>query len=305
MLSLPVATRSLNTARARWRDVFARSTMAACRVAALSRFGAIAAGLRAREVLVLRSGHGRNASGLFSEVAAVIGFLEHYEQWRRFYAGARLEFVDGLYLDPAYGSNWWQYYFEPISLGNDGGASRREIGQHYHDFFANRVERRMPRRTAARLVASHVRVKPAIQAAIDSYVRDHWQGTRVVGVHYRGTDKIAEARRVPYDEIASSLAQLASASCRVFLATDEQAFVDWMRARLGDRLLVRAMFRSLDGRPIDVINADGNYRKGFDAVVDCLLLSRTAHLIRTSSNLGLCATFFNPQLPETLLSRER
>jgi hypothetical protein len=280
--------------------------MAASRVAALSRFAAIGAGLRAREVVVLRSGAGRNASGLFSEFAAVIGFLEHYEQWRRFYAGARIEFADGLYLDPAHGANWWQYYFEPIALGDHRGA-RREVGQHYHDFFANQVERRMPRRAAARLVAHYVKLSPAIQDATDNYVRGHWQGARVIGVHYRGNDKIADARRVPYEEVASRVTEhlAQAASCRVFLATDEQAFVDWMRARFGDRLLVRDMFRSRDGRPIDVTNADGNYQKGFDAVVDCLLLSRTEHLIRTSSNLGLCATFFNPLLPETLLSRER
>ncbi len=257
---------------------------------------------------MLRSGGGRNASGLFSEFAAVIGFLEHYEQWHRSYAGARVEFADGLYLDPACGSNWWQYYFEPIALGNDGGAPRRTVGQHHHDFFANRVERRMPRRTAARLVERHVRLRPAIQQAVGSYVREHWHDTHVIGVHYRGTDKIADARRVSYDEMETSIRgridPVASASWRIFLATDEHGFVEFMRARFGDRLLVRTMFRSVDGRPIDICNADGNYQKGFDAVVDCLLLSRTDHVIRTSSNLGLCATLFNPQLTETLLNRE-
>jgi hypothetical protein len=309
MPSQTVATRSLSHARAKWRDAFARSSMVASRAAAVSRFGAIAAGLRGREIIVLRSGDGRHASGLFSEFAAVIGFLEHYERWRRFYAGARVEFLDGLYVDNAHGTNWWQYYFEPISLGHDSGAPLRALGQHHHDFFAYRVERRMPRRTAARLVDRHVRVRPEIQQAIDSYVRDHWQGARVIGVHYRGTDKSAEARRVSYEEIGASISDrikhLAAASWRIFLATDEHDFVEWMRARLGDRLLWRAMFRSRDGRPIDVTNADGNYQKGFDAVVDCLLLSRTEHLIRTSSNLGLCATFFNPLLAQTLVSRER
>ena len=65
------------------------------------------------------------------------------------------------------------------------------------------------------------------------------------------------------------------------------------------------MFRSVDGRPIDVVNTDGNHQKGLDAVVDCLLLSRTHAMIRTASNLSLCSTLFNPQLPDTLLNRER
>ena len=63
--------------------------------------------------------------------------------------------------------------------------------------------------------------------------------------------------------------------------------------------------RSIDGRPIDVENADGNYQKGLDAVVDCLLLSRAHTLIRTASNLSLCSTLFNPSLPDRLLNPER
>jgi hypothetical protein len=89
----------------------------------------------------------------------------------------------------------------------------------------------------------------------------------------------------------------------VFLATDEQACVDYMRDRFGDRLLYREMFRSRDGRPIDVVNDDPNFTKGADAVSDCVLLSRTSCLVRTASNLGLCAAFFNPSIPEVLLNR--
>ena len=61
------------------------------------------------------------------------------------------------------------------------------------------------------------------------------------------------------------------------------------------------MFRSVDGRPIDVVNSDGNYQKGLDAVLDCVLLSRTDYLIRTASNLSLCATLFNARVPEHAL----
>ena len=64
------------------------------------------------------------------------------------------------------------------------------------------------------------------------------------------------------------------------------------------------MHRSVDGTPIDVIQGD-NWNKGRDAVLDCLLLSRCDVLVRTASNLGLCAAFFNPRLPVVLLNRER
>ena len=70
-------------------------------------------------------------------------------------------------------------------------------------------------------------------------------------------------------------------------------------------LLFRDMFRSSDGRPIDVVNEDRNHKKGVDAVIDCILLSRCQVLIRTSSNLSLCSTLFAPEMPVILLNRKR
>ena len=117
-----------------------------------------------------------------------------------------------------------------------------------------------------------------------------------------------DAPRLAYADVAEVIDSALSdqpPSCRIFLATDETAFVEFMSQRFGDRLTYRQMFRSSDGKPIDRVNSDGNYQKGVDAVVDCLLLSRTNYLIRTASNLSMFSTFFNPQMPERLLNPER
>jgi hypothetical protein len=110
-----------------------------------------------------------------------------------------------------------------------------------------------------------------------------------------------------YDHVAACVhaASQGHGDAPIFVATDEAAFVEYMSQRFGNRARYRRMFRSTDGRPIDVVNADGNYEKGLDAVVDCLLLARTHYLIRTASNLSLCSTLFNAQLPGVLLNPER
>lgn len=280
--------------------------MLAARASRASRLRAIAAGLLPREIAVLRSGGGRHASGLFSEFAAVLGFLEHYERWRRCYAGVLVDYRDGLYAEPAAGPNWWNYYFTPIAI-RDADGPLRPVGQPYHDLCANHVERTMVRNRAADLIDRHIGPAPHVRDMVEEFIA-RWQGAAVIGVHYRGTDKVVDARRVPYDEVAAKIADRLSAAGRhsqVFVATDEDAFVEFVRRRFPDRVLARDLFRSSDGRPIDVVNDDGNYQKGLDAVVDCLLLSRTDFLIRTASNLGLCATFFNRRLPTVLLNPER
>ena len=40
-----------------------------------------------------------------------------------------------------------------------------------------------------------------------------------------------------------------------------------------------------------------------NALIDCILLSKTDLLIRTSSNFSLASTFFNPKLPVIELSK--
>ena len=75
-----------------------------------------------------------------------------------------------------------------------------------------------------------------------------------------------------------------------------------MRAEFPGMLSYRNMFRSVDGNPThwrDISNHD----KGEDAVIDCLLLSRCQFLIRSASNLSVCSTFFNPELPQKLLNQ--
>ena len=302
----PIVKRSLVRVRGAWRDHEVRARTAAARAWRAVRLGAVAAHMRSPEVAVVECRQGADVSGLFSEVAAVIGFLDHYDRWQHLYAGVRVDFNDGLYYEPAVGPNWWNYYFEPIEIG-DRGAPERVVNPHYHDLCANRVERRLPRHAGAALVGRYVRVTAAVNDIAEAFIRDHWRSAHVIGVHYRGTDKAEDAPRVPYEHMAAVVreAMTGKPESRVFLATDEAAFVDYMDSAFLGRIAYRRMFRSADGRPIDVVNSDGNHQKGLDAVLDCVLLSRTNFLIRTASNLSLCATLFNARLPEMLLNPER
>jgi hypothetical protein len=268
----------------------------------------IDAGLPIRKhFLVLPCLSGTETSGLFTEFLAALGALAQHEHWPSIYSGLRIDYADqGLYYDPAVGPNWWNYYFEPVAIGDSQNAVVKTIDPHQHDLLTYHAAA-MSRATAHDLIARHVRPRPHIQRLVDAYVAEHFDQAFSIGVHYRGTDKHEEAPPVAYDEVVAAIhaaaAGAGSATVRVFLATDDQRFLDVMIERFPGRLRYRPMFRSKDGRPIDVTNDDTNYQKGEDAVVDCLLLSRTRFLIRTASNLSLCSAFFNPEVPERILNR--
>jgi hypothetical protein len=262
-----------------------------------------------KEFLVLRCIGGKEVSGLFSEFAAVLGALDHYERWQRIYAGLRVDFADqGLYYDPAHGENWWEYYFERIDAGSDRNAATGIVSDRQHDIFAYRITR-LSRRRGFELIDRYIRPQPHVRETVDAYIRENFGDDFIIGVHYRGTDKWEDAPRVSYDDMYAAIRRAAesraSSRYKVFVATDEKAFLDYLIVRHPSGLLHRNMFRSVDGRPIDVVNEDGNHRKGEDAVIDCLLLSRCNCLIRTASNLSLCSILINPDVPEVALNRER
>jgi Nodulation protein Z (NodZ) len=289
------------------RSVGRRSRLAADRWERRLRHGLAAAGIPVRRPrLILRCNRGAEGAGLFSEVRVVLGALAHYEQWQLAYAGLQVDYAAlGLYHDPDHGPNWWQYFFESIDLGRSEGAATVEVSPLTYQVFAEAGER-LSRERGAELIARYVHPKPMIRDAVDAYVARNFRNAHVVGIHYRGTNKHEEAPRVPYERVRAAAADIlrraGAARSRLFVATDEQAFLDYMRSQFPRDLLYREMFRSADGRPIDEVNEDGGYRKGEDAVIDCLLLSRCHTLIRTESNLSVCATLFNPALPQLALN---
>jgi hypothetical protein len=277
-------------------------------IARTARLRLVAAGFPLRrQLLVLQDRRGSDAIGLFSEFITVLGLLEHYEQWARQYAGVHVDFAQGLYCDPRFGANWWEYYFEPICTGSTSDAIGSVANRFQRDFFTSRGER-LSRRRGFELIERYIRPKPHIRDKVEAYVREFFQDVFVVGIHYRGTDKYKEAPVVPYERVCAAVLDAiktaGSARYKLFLATDEQAFLDYMRNLYPGVLLFREMFRSVDGRPIDVVNEDRNHKKGEDAVIDCLLLSRVNLLIRTASSLSQCSTFLNPTMPEIALNRE-
>jgi hypothetical protein len=257
-----------------------------------------------QEFLIVDCADGDDASGLFSEVAAVVGCVAEVEAHPGVYAGMRVDFgTHGLYYDAAMGSNWWNYFFEPLAVGAPDGRSRA-LSDWEHDAFASEVELRMPRAEAARIVSRHVVPRATIRSEVDRFWRSNLAGECAIGVHYRGTDKWEGRPPIPYESVAAAIQDAVGVrgveTWRLFLATDEQPCVEFLTRAFPGRVIFREMARSSDGRPLHKVAGNG-FHKGHEATIDCLLLARCAHLVRTDSDLSLFATFFNPTLPVTLL----
>jgi hypothetical protein len=214
------------------------------------------------------------------------------------------------FVNPRIGPDWFQYFFEQHEsayvrkhLVTTVGIRRvSDLGLPTRCFAQMSIER------AARLAAKYLQLRPEISDAVEAFAAEHFAGRVVVGLHYRGTDKTRESPRVPYEEVRRVLHEYLERHSDVeclFVATDESPFLDYIRkACAAVPICCCDDLRSDSSLAIHRSAFAGDaYRKGREALVNALLLSRCHGVIRTASTLSAWASIFNPQLPVTMLNQ--
>jgi len=233
------------------------------------------------------------------------------------------------FYDPARGDNVWEYYFEPVA-GIDSAQLRAALARgevsrdHVHSFTRKQIAgwhqsdpdriatfwaRDVPddpagwisakRELARKYVREYVRIKPHIEAKVDAFWESWIRPRYTIGVHIRGTDFAYAEPTSPhayFEEIDRHLARRGSDDWRIFLATDQNQFVDLFRRRYAGRVIAYDCLRSNGRRPPFKFAGESPYRRGEDVLIDVLLLSRCDFLFKGSAAVGECALWFDPSL---------
>lgn len=204
--------------------------------------------------------------------------------------------------------DWLHDYFEDVvALGNERADHRLRI-THIEQTDLGRYSAGLTLEKANTLLSRYLRVRPSIQRYVDDFVAKHFAARATLGAHYRGTDKSMEATPVPWESFAETAERYAARNCLkvIFVASDDPGFSVWMAQRFAGQFQIVAhddQERS-DGRlPIHRTLAGDRQLKGFEALVNCLLLSRCDALIRSASFLSGWSSVFNPALPVTMMNR--
>jgi hypothetical protein len=242
--------------------------------------------------------------GFFCCFQALVGFLNYCEQTNPI--GYKVFFERGLYLAKE-GDNWWEYFFEPIS----GGEPENNIKER-HDIIIEHMSdvqksawnteaiSTMSRERAGELIDKYIKLKPFMQEAVNNFIENSFK-EYTIGVHFRSLDKSSEAPLVPFVKVKQEVLRIAAtqSNYKVFVATDELAFLTYMQNHFGDRVVAIDAIRSSNSEPIHHNHGKpmpNPYKLGEDAVLDCYLLSKTNILVRTQSNLSSSAANINPNL---------
>lgn len=239
--------------------------------------------------------------GFGSTFSAVLHALNKYDKGS--FSGIHINLDRGSFVDAERGPNWWDYYFEPIDF-ESVGAEVFMYERRQYLYLVNEGYRLSNARVQA-LVQKYVHLKPEMDQELEAFVADHFNGYYVIGVHHRGTDKVKEAQLVPFavtqqklEKTIAKLSQDQLERLRIFVATDEQDFLDLMAACYPDQVIYADFVRSTDDKPLHYSKDkySSNYQKGKEAILDCYLLSRCDVLIfPASSSLSYFSSKLNPE----------
>lgn len=160
---------------------------------------------------------------------------------------------------------------------------------------------------ASALFYKYSGLQPGLLADVDDYCSQQWGTDPVLGVHYRGTDKYIEAPPVSFEKMIGHVREalaLWPELRTVFVASDEENFPRALRATFpGHRVVfVDGILRSRNGCPVHRLFEPNGLKRAHEAVLDCLILSRTSLLLKTASMLSGWSAILSPSLPVILVN---
>lgn len=212
-------------------------------------------------------------------------------------------------------ANWLDYFFINTALTDedreniDGNALTVIHASHIRELgLAVMYGPKMSLEKANRLLNRNMRIRPEIEDHVERFCSIHFSNRKVLGVHYRGTDKAVEAPAVRPEQCIKSVREYLRrdpAITSVFVSSDEESFVRLIQNEIKGVNVVSHddSERSRDGLPVHAQVAVGdNHAKGREALVNCLLLSRCDVLIRTASFLSGWCSVLKPSLPVMMLN---
>jgi hypothetical protein len=181
----------------------------------------------------------------------------------------------------------------------------------YHELpFAHQTSR-LNRTEARDIVQRHLAVATDILKACDTWSASIFTGRFVMGVHYRGTDKISEAPPVAHADVYAALNQalqwIAPQLDRmpvVFVATDNSDFAAGAKHALplAEVHVLDDVRRSATEVGVHNLGRDDGPRLAREAMMDAVLLSRCHLLLKTASALSGWSTLLGRDMPVVLLN---
>jgi hypothetical protein len=153
-------------------------------------------------------------------------------------------------------------------------------------------------------INKYIRIKKYILDEVNQFYNEKMKGYHLVGVHIRGTDKGSQGapknllRIIEPDQYIKEIDKYSKKfqDCKIYVATDQQQYLDYVKEIYGDRIIFYPAIRSSSKVATFKLQDGNNYLKGKEILIESLLLSRCDFLMKCTSAVGEAAIWFNPDL---------
>jgi hypothetical protein len=145
----------------------------------------------------------------------------------------------------------------------------------------------------------------SLKIELDEFIKANFKNERVLGVHYRGTDKEGEATRLQEEKLFVEIQKyLKNGYSKIFISTDEINILEKVKRRFYPLPVVyrHDAYRSSDGDQFHRKIENDKEVINHDALMNILILSKTDFLLKTASIMSDCCFIFNPDLQYKILS---
>lgn len=201
-------------------------------------------------------------------------------------------------------SNVWEYYFQQPHTTTYPSSSEIKLivdavidvpESEFRDvYMANPTEEfiNTRRKEFNDIIKTYLKLQPHLENRINNFVRDHFEGKRVLGVHLRGTDH--PAKRNVYEYI-QTIQQKAVDYDVIFCMSDEFDRYSTFKAAFGDKVVCLDSIKSKTGRPLHYDYLDTSYQIGEDVIAELYILSNTDFIFCCgNSNVNYLSRAINP-----------
>jgi hypothetical protein len=142
---------------------------------------------------------------------------------------------------------------------------------------------------------------------VDTFTNRYFAGKQVLGIHYRGTDKINEAPAIQFENLLKRIDKILDKDAAIdliFVSTDDEKALEYfLKSELRVPVIFREdIIRSNDGGQIHLRENNSKVVINNDAIVNCLILSKCNYLLKTASFLSDCSVIFNPSLKVSVVN---
>jgi hypothetical protein len=216
--------------------------------------------------------------------------------------------------------NAWEYFFEPVGrvsaaelFGTKKSALEHASVQQLQaalpdviamsDYILDHVghydHTEAQRQEYASIIERRIKVKTQVLAKLDPTLAGALAGG-ATAVHYRGTDKFRESPRQSIHKYRDALQHRVDPSHKLFVATDDAPFLEWMLDTYGNRVLYTQATRSRDHTALHLGPHRGP-RQAEECLLDVLLMARCRHLVHGNSSVTNGVLALNPGMSHEAL----